>query len=134
MEYTINKLAKMSGVSTRTLRYYDEIKLLKPARVAISGYRFYKQEQVDMLQQILLYKEMGFLLGDIKKLLSAPDFSKEQTFANHLSALLKRRERLDALILNVKKSLSSLKGEIIMTDSEKFVGFKEKLISENEER
>ena len=134
MEYTINKLAKMSGVSTRTLRYYDEIKLLKPARVAISGYRFYKQEQVDMLQQILLYKEMGFLLGDIKKLLSAPDFSKEQTFANHLSALLKRRERLDVLILNVKKSLSSLKGEIIMTDSEKFEGFKEKLISENEER
>ena len=53
MEYTMNKLTKMSGVSTRTLRYCDEIGLLKPARAASSGYRIYGQEQVDTLQQIL---------------------------------------------------------------------------------
>lgn len=134
MEYTINKLSKMSGVSTRTLRYYDEIGLLKPAKVNVSGYRFYEQEQLDMLQQILFYKELDFPLEDIKKLLSAPGFSKEQTFANHLSALLEKRERLDILILNVRKSLSSLKGEITMSDLEKFEGFKQKLIENNEEK
>lgn len=75
-EHSINKLSKMSGVSTRTLRYYDEIGLLKPARVAPSGCRMYGQEQVDELQQILFYRELGFSLEDIKTLLSAPDFDR----------------------------------------------------------
>ena len=58
MEYTIKKLAGLSGVSTRTLRYYDEIGLLKPARVASNGYRIYGQAQVDLLQQILFYRAL----------------------------------------------------------------------------
>ena len=86
MEYSINKLTKISGVSTRTLRYYDEIGLLKPTRVASSGHRIYGQEQVNALQQILFYRELDFSLEDIKKLLSAPDFDIGRAFANHLSA------------------------------------------------
>ena len=77
MEYSINKLAKMSGVSTRTLRYYDEIGLLKPVRVVSSGYRIYSQTEVDVLQQILFYRELEFSLEDIKKMLAAPDFDRE---------------------------------------------------------
>ena len=134
MEYTINKLTKMSGVSTRTLRYYDEIGLLKPARVASSGYRIYGLEQVDTLQQVLFYRELDFSLEDIKKLLSAPDFEKGQAFASHLSTLQKKREQLDILILNVTKSITALKGESTMTDEEKFEGFKQKLIDENEQK
>ena len=134
MEYTMNKLTKMSGVSTRTLRYYDEIGLLKPARVASSGYRIYGVEQVDTLQQILFYRELDFSLEDIRKLLSAPDFERGQAFASHLSALQKKREQLDTLILNVTKSITALKGETIMTDQEKFEGFKQKLIDENEQK
>jgi len=134
MEYTMNKLTKMSGVSTRTLRYYDEIGLLKPARVASSGYRIYGEKQVDTLQQILLYRELDFSLEDIRRLLSAPDFDKGRAFSDHLSALRKKREQLDRLILNVSKSLTALKGETTMTDQEKFEGFKQKLIDENEEK
>ena len=139
----MNKLTKMSGVSTRTLRYYDEIGLLKPAKVASSGYRIYGQEQVDTLQQILFYKELDFSLEEIKKLLSAPDFDRGRAFAYHLSALQKKRERLDKLILNVTNSLAALtaltaltalKGEINMTDKEKFEGFKQKLIDDNERK
>jgi DNA-binding transcriptional MerR regulator len=134
MEYSMNKLTKMSGISTRTLRYYDEIDLLKPARVASSGYRIYGQEQVDTLQQILFYRELDFSLDEIKKLLSASDFDRGQAFATHLSALHKKREQLDTLILNATKSLTSLKGEITMTDKEKFEGFKQTLIDENERK
>jgi len=133
MEYSINALTKMSGVSTRTLRYYDEIGLLKPARVASSGYRIYGQEQVDTLQQILLYRELAFSLEDIKKLLSAHDFDQESAFANHLSALQEKRNQLDKLILNVSKSMSAMKGEATMSDTEKFEGFKQNLIDKNEE-
>ena len=134
MEYTANILSKMSGVSARTLRHYDDIDLLKPARVASSGYRIYGQLEVDTLQQILFYRELGFSLDSIKTLLSTPDFDKANAFANHLSELHNKRERLDVLIQNVSKSIAALKGEIAMTDKEKFEGFKQSLIDENEQK
>ena len=132
MEYTSNKLSKMSGVSARTLRYYDEIGLLKPARVELSGYRMYGQNELDTLQQILFYRELGFPLDEIKSIIYAPEYNKEQSFQSHLAELTKKRERLDTLIKNVKKSMSAMKGEIIMTDNEKFEGFKQSLVDENE--
>ena len=132
MEYSINKLTKMSGLSTRTLRYYDEIGLLKPARVATSGYRIYGEEQVDALQQILFYRELGFSLVEIQTLVNDPDFDREKAFAEHLLALERKREQLDALIRNITKSLAAIKGGITMTSQEKFEGFKQKLIDDNE--
>ena len=134
MEYAINKLSKLSGISTRTLRYYDEIGLLKPARVASSGYRIYGQEQADILQQILFYRELEFSLEEIKTLLSAPDFDRAQAFQDHLTALHNKRARLDRLIETVTKSKAAMKGEITMSDGEKFEGFKQGLIDENEKK
>lgn len=134
MEYSINKLSKMSGVSARTLRYYDEIGLLKPVRVASSGYRIYGRDEVNMLQQILLYRELGFQLEDIKTLLSKPDFDRVKAFEKHLIELNNKKERIEELINNVSSSISAMKGEKEMSDKEKFEGFKEKLISDNEEK
>lgn len=134
MEYSINKLSKTAGVSTRTLRYYAEIGLLKPARVAPSGYRIYGPKEVDALQQILFYRELGFPLDKIKSLLTAPDFDRERAFETHLASLYEKRERLDALIDTVTKSIAAMKGEISMSDQEKFNGFAEKLIAENEQK
>jgi DNA-binding transcriptional MerR regulator len=134
MEYSGNKVTKMSGVSARTLRYYDEIGLLKPVRVASSGYRVYGQGELDVLQQILFYRELGFPLDEIKKLMAAPGFDREQAFESHLAELHKKRERLDALILNVTRSIAAMKGETAMPDDEKFEGFKQSLIDENERR
>lgn len=74
MEYTVQKLAQLAGVSTRTLRYYDEIGILKPARINSSGYRIYSQAEVDRLQQILLYRTLGVRLDIIKDILTAPSF------------------------------------------------------------
>lgn len=130
----MNKLAKLSGLTTRTLRYYDEIGLLKPARVTASKYRIYGQKQVDTLQQILFYRELGFPLEHIKLALSSPDFDQEKAFCFHLQSLEEKRAQLDALISNVKQSMSALKGEQSMSDTEKFEGFKEKRLAENEKQ
>ena len=134
LEYTSNKLSKMSGVSARTLRYYDEIGLLKPLRVELSGYRIYGENELDTLQQILFYRELGFPLDEIKNILYAPNYDREQSFQSHLAELNKKRERLDILIHNVIKSMSAMKGELTMSDKEKFEGFKQNLIDENEEK
>jgi DNA-binding transcriptional MerR regulator len=132
VEYSVHTLSKLSGVSPRTLRYYDSIGLLKPSRVAESGYRMYGEGEVDLLQQILFYRELDFTLDEIKTLLNKPDFNREEAFSRHLTELHAKRERLDPLIDNVTKSIAALKGEVNMTDKEKFEGFKKTLIAENE--
>ena len=131
MEYSINKLAKLAGVSTRTLRYYDQCGLLVPQRVR-SGYRVYGRAEADRLQQILFYRELGMPLGEIKRILSAPGFDAGAALRGHLAALAAKRDRLDALIRNVEKTIQNQKGEIMMDDQEKFEGFKQQLIDDNE--
>lgn len=132
MIYKINELAKLSGVSTRTLRYYNQIDLLVPEKNDSNGYRIYGQVQVDKLQQILFYRELGVSLADIKTILSSSDYDREKMLERHLSALLNKRERIDLLITNLKTTIRSLKGDIAMSDKEKFEGFKQKMLEENE--
>ena len=132
MEYSINELAKLAGVSTRTLRYYDEIGLLSPARTSSNKYRVYGQGEVDRLQQILFYRELGVPLKEIKKIISSKDFDRQAALEDHLSALLAKRKQLDLLIANVEKTIKAVKGEIIMSDQEKFEGFIKELVDENE--
>ena len=134
MEYTVLKLSKIAGVSTRTLRYYDEIGILKPARINSSGYRIYGQSEVDRLQQIMFYREMGVNLDTIKELLSSKTFDETKALQNHLEKLLIQRKQLDLLIENVTKTMNYKKGLIKMSDKEKFNGFKKKLIEENEQK
>lgn len=133
MELTIQALARLSGVTSRTLRYYDEIGLLKPARIASSGYRFYGQTEVDLLQQILLYRELGFSLAQIRSLLYEQHFDWEEAFTEHLCSLKERRVRLDRLIESVTHSLSALRGETEMDNRKRFDAFKEEMIEENEQ-
>jgi len=132
MEYTIQKLAKLAGVSTRTLRYYDELELLPPARIRSNGYRVYGQKEIDQLQQILFYRELGVPLEEIRTILESKDFNGLSALEGHLSALLARRERLDLLIANVEKTIKAMKGEIVMSDPEKFEGFLQKIVEDNE--
>jgi len=132
MEYTVQKLAQLAGISTRTLRYYDEIGILKPARISSSGYRIYGQAEVDRLQQILFYRELGVSLEGNKGILTSPSFDAAKALREHLEKLLDKREQLDILISNVNKSIAFTEGRITMTDKEKFEGFKQKLVDDNE--
>lgn len=132
MEYTILKLSKLAGISTRTLRYYDEINILKPARINSSGYRIYGSNEVKKLQQILFFKELGVDLKTIKKIVNNPNFNVISTLENHHNELLEKRKQLDKLIDNVEKTIAESKGEIKMCDKERFEGLKKNIIEENE--
>lgn len=134
MEYSINKLAKLSGVSSRTLRYYDEIGLLSPRRTSSNGYRIYGQSEVDVLQQILFYRELGVPLEEIKNIIWAQDYDSASALQGHLSALQSKKEQLERLIANVGQTIAASKGEIRMSNHEKFEGFKRSLIEENEKK
>ncbi|MFA9559009.1 MerR family transcriptional regulator [Evansella sp. AB-rgal1] len=132
MEYTIQKLAQMAGVSTRTLRYYDEIEILKPARMNSSGYRIYGQTEVDRLQQILFFKELGVSLEEIKKIITSPSYDETKVLKEHREQLLGKRKQLDVLIDNIGRTIDTMEGIRKMTDKEKFEGFKQQLIDDNE--
>ncbi|MFV0465665.1 MAG: MerR family transcriptional regulator [Lachnospiraceae bacterium] len=132
MEYTINKLARLAGVSTRTLRYYDECGLLTAGRISSNGYRIYGSKEVDRLQQILFYRELGVELGEINRILQTENYDAQKAMEGHLSSLKARRSQLDLLIKNVERTISAVKGENTMSDKEKFEGFKKKLVEENE--
>lgn len=134
MEYTILKLAKMAGVSTRTLRYYDEVGILQPARINSSGYRIYGSKEVDRLQQILFYRELDFSIDKIKEILDSTDFDELRALTTHREQLLNKRKQLDLLINNVERSIQAKEGRLKMKDNEKFEGFKRNLLDENERK
>ncbi|MGD6943327.1 MerR family transcriptional regulator [Cytobacillus gottheilii] len=134
MEYTVQKLGALAGVSTRTLRYYDEIGLLKPARINSSGYRIYGEKEVNALQQILFYRELGVSLEEIKEIVSSPDFNSVAALKEHREKLLEKQRQLDQLIKNVNATILSAEGRMTMSDQEKFEGFKKKLVDDNEKK
>lgn len=134
MEYSINELSKLAKVSKRTLRYYDEINLLNPKRINSSGYRIYGENEIDQLQQILFYKEMGFKLEEIRKIITSPSFEILNSLVNHKKELIEKRNQINLLIENVEKTIAHKKGEIYMSNKEKFEGFKKELVDKNEEK
>jgi DNA-binding transcriptional MerR regulator len=123
MAYTVKKVAGMSGVSVRTLHFYDELGLLKPAYQAANGYRFYEEEQLLALQQILFYRELGFSLKEIRKLLSRNDFDKLAALRSHRKSLQGDLVRIRKLVETIDKTIEHLKGKKKMKTEEMFSGF-----------
>jgi DNA-binding transcriptional MerR regulator len=134
MEYTVNKLAMLSGVSKRTLRFYDEIGLLKPARVNSSGYRIYGVNEVNQLQQILFFRALDVSLDEIKSIMLSDQFDATEALKTHRANLLSRKMQLEQLIKTVDKTIEEREGKTIMNDQEKFEGLKKQLLEENEEK
>jgi DNA-binding transcriptional MerR regulator len=123
MAYTVKQVAAMSGVSVRTLHFYDEMVLLKPAYTKPNGYRIYEEPQLLMLQQILFYRELGFELKRIKKFLSQRKFEKVAALKSHRRVLEKNVTRTRMLIETIDKTISHLKGTKQMKSEELFMGF-----------
>ncbi|NLO20430.1 MAG: MerR family transcriptional regulator [Syntrophomonadaceae bacterium] len=134
MEYTVQKLARIAGISARALRYYDEIGILKPARINSSGYRIYGKAEVDRLQQILFYKELGVGLDRVREIIDSPSFDSLVALYEHRRQLLDQKIRLEQLINSVDQTITEKEGGRAMRDSEKFAGFKQRLIEENEKK
>lgn len=123
MAYTVKKLAAMSGMSVRTLHWYDEVGLLKPAWLGANGYRHYGEAELLKLQQILFYRELGFELKQIKDILGAGDFDKLAALESHRKMLNKKLERTRRLIVTIDKTIKHLKGTKQMKAQELFRGF-----------
>jgi MerR family transcriptional regulator, thiopeptide resistance regulator len=125
--YTVKQLSQLAGVTPRTLHHYDEIGLLKPSRVGENGYRYYGEESVLRLQQILFYRELDMPLEDIKKIMGRRDFDVLGALYSHKEALHKQVARLNRLITTVDNTIHHLKGTTIMSEKGLFEGFSEEL-------
>src|SRR5215510_9287774 len=123
MAYTVKQVARMSGVSVRTLHFYDETALLKPAYLGANGYRFYEEPQLLTLQQILFYRELGFELKQIKRIMGRADFEKIAALESHRKVLRKDLARTRKLIETIDKTIEHLRGKRKMKSQEMFVGF-----------
>lgn len=121
--YTVKQVARLSGVSVRTLHFYDEVGLLNPAYQAPNGYRVYEEAQLLMLQQILFYRELGFELKQIREILGRPDFEKVTALLSHRKVLEENLARTRTLLHTIDKTTEHLKGGKQMTKEEIFAGF-----------
>lgn len=119
----VKEVADLVGISVRTLHHYHEIGLLVPERITKSGYRVYSDNNLGKLQQIMFFKELGFSLKKIKEIMSSPTFNQQEALELHYKMLLEKKVRLDKMIDTVKKTIQHTKGEIRMSNTEKFAGF-----------
>ncbi|MDF2963574.1 MAG: antibiotic resistance transcriptional regulator, MerR family [Paenibacillus sp.] len=119
----VKEVADLVGISVRTLHHYDEIGLLTPEETTESGYRLYSNDNLELLQQILFFKELGFPLKEIKNIISRPSFDRQEALTLHRKMLLEKSRRLDKMIATIEKTIQHTKGEIQMTNKEKFEGF-----------
>lgn len=134
MAYTVTKLAKLSGVSVRTLHWYDEVGLLRPAYYGANGYRYYEEEQLLILQQILFFKELGFELKQIQKVLGRGDFDKIEALSSHRQVLMNNLERTRKLIKTIDKTIEHLKGTKKMKGQDMYEGFSKEKQAEYEKQ
>jgi MerR family transcriptional regulator, thiopeptide resistance regulator len=121
--YTVSEVARLSGVSVRTLHHYDEVGLLKPASVGANGYRYYGKDELLRLQQILFHRELGFALEEIGKVLDAPDFDRKQALRAHRERLAADARRYRRLVRTIDETLAALEGETTMDDKGIYAGF-----------
>ncbi len=124
MKMRIQEFARLTGVSVRTLHYYDEIELLVPACVdKDTGYRYYDQASLLRMQEILFYRELDFSLKSIGQILSSPNYDAKQSLSEQRNLLILKKERLERLISAIDHAM---KGENVMSafDNSKFDAYK----------
>jgi DNA-binding transcriptional MerR regulator len=120
---TVSEVAKLSGVSVRTLHHYDEVGLLKPACVGANGYRYYGKDELLRLQQILFHRELGFPLDEIARVLDAPGFDRVAALKAHRDRLQAQAARYGELIRTIDTTLAALEGEGEMDETGIYAGF-----------
>jgi DNA-binding transcriptional MerR regulator len=130
LTYTVKAVSEIAGVSVRTLHHYDHIGLLRPAQRGFSGYRLYTEEDLERLQQVLFFRELGFGLHEIKEIIDRPDFDRRKALLKHKELLLERRERLTRLVQLVDRTLEAMEEGVEMDEREMFEGFDQERLEE----
>ena len=123
--FTVKQLSQLAGVTPRTLHHYDQIGLLKPTRIGENGYRYYGEDALLRLQQILLYRELDMPLEEIRKIVAESRFDVLGALQSHKEALQKQASRLNRLLVTVDNTIQHLKGEKPMSNQGLFEGFSE---------
>ncbi|MBP9762335.1 MerR family transcriptional regulator [Patescibacteria group bacterium] len=118
MPYTVNKLAKLAGISVRTLHYYDEVGLLKPSTIQKNGYRVYEERELLLLQQILFFRELDFSVEDIKRIMSAQTFDMRRALRDQRALIELKRKRLSGLMKTIDLTLQKLEQAKPMNDQD----------------
>jgi len=121
--FTVKQLSSLAGVTPRTLRHYDDLGILKPSRIGANGYRYYGEDALLKLQQILFYRELDFPLEEIGKILGDCDFDLLGALQNHRAALQRKAARLEQLLVTVDDTIQHIKGEKLMSQKGLFKGF-----------
>ncbi|OMF30038.1 MerR family transcriptional regulator [Paenibacillus sp. FSL H8-0548] len=119
----VKEVADLVGISVRTLHHYDEIGLLKPGEITEAGYRLYSDQELERLQQILFFRELDFPLKKIKEILSSPAFNKEEALQLQRRMLHSKQRQLEQMIRTIDRTILHMRGEIVMTNEQKFEGF-----------
>lgn len=119
----VKEVAELTGISVRTLHHYDEIGLLIPDGVTESGYRNYSEQNLELLQQILFFRELGFPLKKIKEIVTSESFDRLEALERHREMLRDKRSQLEQLLRTVERTIRHAKGEVTMSNQEKFKGF-----------
>jgi DNA-binding transcriptional MerR regulator len=118
MRYTVQKLAQLAGVTPRTLRFYDKAGLLSPAEVGANGYRYYGEEELLRLQQILFFRELDFPLADIKRMIDAPDFDHAEALAYQKKLLELKKNRIEGIIMTIDTTINAMTNDTRPTDKD----------------
>lgn len=106
---TVHEVVNLTGITARTLHYYDEIGLLKPSIVTEAKYRLYTDDDLTQLQEILFFREVGFALKEIKSLLQSPNYDRAEALEKHLAILEAQKKRIDEIITLVKSEINGEK-------------------------
>ncbi|MGI5837851.1 MAG: MerR family transcriptional regulator [Chloroflexota bacterium] len=130
MAYTVKAVADAAGVSVRALHYYDQIGLLKPASVSASGYRLYSEADLERLQEVLFFRELGFSLQEIKAIIDSPSYDRREALVTHRRILLEKQDRLARLIRSVDRTINAIQRGIPMGKDAMFEGFDKSKIEE----
>lgn len=118
----VKQVADLVGISVRTLHHYDAIGLLVPSGMTKSGYRQYSEKDLETLQHILFFRELGFPLKEIKNMLDNPKFDQLEALSLQRKMLLEKRQNVDKMITTIEKTIKHMKGDVKMTQEEKFDG------------
>ncbi len=130
MPYTVQALAQLAGISVRTLHYYDEIGLLKPAYSAKNGYRYYEERELLRLQQILFFRELEFSLEDIKRMLNRPSFSVIEALREQKKLIRLKQARLEKLIHAIDTTITAMNSNQKINEKELYDVFKDKDVTQ----
>lgn len=123
--YTVREVARLAGVTVRTLHFYDEIGLLKPAYTGENGYRYYEKAELLRLQQIMFYRELNVPLDQIKAIMANPEFDRLEALQAHRERMEKEVDRYRRLLSTIDSTIAELEGATAMSDNELFAGFSE---------